>query len=296
MTPQLGRIAAGRPARSPAAPPAVLTLLVTLAAVTSLLGCSAGSDDIGAAGPAQFGISAPGTPDAPDDSLSPPGSAPAREPAAAPVQSASPTASPTVIVKAAGAKDARATVSSRAATARGSASRRSVATPSPAAARGGALAQEKTAASPSPNVTSSGLLLLLGPATESAAETEVVRLVNVQRTAAGCAAVTADATLVQLARAHSLDMSGAAGFRHNGSDGRTPFQRMMAAGYEYSVAAENIAAGQGTASAVMAAWMSSPGHQANIVDCRFTGIGVGMVSRPGTPYVVYWTQEFGTPM
>ena len=141
-----------------------------------------------------------------------------------------------------------------------------------------------------------GPVLLLGAGTESVAEAEVVRLVNAQRTAAGCPAVTADGTLVQLARAHSDDMAGAAGFKHNGSDGRTPFQRMTAAGYDYSVAAENIAAGQPNAGAVMAAWMASPGHQANILDCRFTQIGVGVVNRPGTPYVVYWTQEFATPM
>jgi uncharacterized protein YkwD len=71
---------------------------------------------------------------------------------------------------------------------------------------------------------------------------------------------------------------------------------MTAAGFVYSLAAENIAAGQSTAAAVMAAWMASPGHQANIVDCRFTEIGVGLVNRPGTPYGVYWTQEFGAPM
>jgi uncharacterized protein YkwD len=91
-------------------------------------------------------------------------------------------------------------------------------------------------------------------------------------------------------------MSAAAGFRHNGSDGRTPFQRMVAAGYHYSVAAENIAAGQPNAAAVMAAWMASDGHALNILDCRFGEIGVGVVNKPGTPYVVYWTQEFATSM
>jgi uncharacterized protein YkwD len=167
-------------------------------------------------------------------------------------------------------------------------------TTSPGAAKGAAKAAlgAESGSSPAPSVAP----LLLGPATETVSEAEVVRLVNVQRVAAGCKPVVVDPTLVRLARAHSDDMAGRAGFRHNGSDGRTPFQRMTAAGYDYSVAAENIAAGQPNAASVMTEWLASPGHRANIVDCRFSEIGVGVVNRPGTTYVVYWTQEFGTPM
>ena len=78
-------------------------------------------------------------------------------------------------------------------------------------------------------------------------------------------------------------------------DGRTPFDRMTAAGYRYSTAAENIAAGQRTPQDVMTAWMNSPGHRANILNCALRQIGVGYATGSSSQYGVYWTQDFGTP-
>jgi uncharacterized protein YkwD len=68
---------------------------------------------------------------------------------------------------------------------------------------------------------------------------------------------------------------------------------MRAQGYRFHRAAENIAAGQPSPAAVVAAWMGSSGHRANIVDCRLTELGVGVAV--GGSYRVYWTQDFGTP-
>ncbi len=82
-------------------------------------------------------------------------------------------------------------------------------------------------------------------------------------------------------------------FSHTGLDGRSPFDRMRDAGYSYSSAAENIAAGQPTPAAVVNGWMNSEGHRANILNCKLTQIGVG-VARGGS-YGIYWTQVFGTP-
>jgi uncharacterized protein YkwD len=141
-----------------------------------------------------------------------------------------------------------------------------------------------------------GALLTFGPPTPSTAEAEVVRLVNLERTAEGCPALTVSPLLVQVARAHSQEMSLPGGFRHNSPDGRTPFQRLKAAGYQYSIATENIAAGQPTAAAVVAAWTSDEESKANMLDCRLTQIGVGMVNRPGSQYDTYWTQNLATPM
>jgi uncharacterized protein YkwD len=54
--------------------------------------------------------------------------------------------------------------------------------------------------------------------------------------------------------------------------------------------AENIAQGQATPAAVMADWMASAGHRANILDCDLTTLGVGVAYGPGGPW---WTQDFG---
>jgi uncharacterized protein YkwD len=139
--------------------------------------------------------------------------------------------------------------------------------------------------------------LTLGPRIESAAEAQVVTLVNQQRITAGCPALTLNSILITVARAHSKQMSESTdGIKHNSTDGRTPFQRMTAAGYSYSMAAENIAAGQPTAASVVAAWMGSEGHRENILNCDLTQIGVGMVYKAGSQYGTYWTQDFAAPM
>ncbi len=127
----------------------------------------------------------------------------------------------------------------------------------------------------------------------SAAEAEVLRLVNAERAGAGCGALRSHAVLLRVARAHSKDMGTRGYFAHDSQDGRSPFDRMRAAGYRGGAMAENIAAGQPTAAAVMKAWMNSPGHRANILDCRFRVIGVGAVTVAGSPLRIYWTQNFG---
>ncbi|MFD1271227.1 CAP domain-containing protein [Streptomyces kaempferi] len=59
--------------------------------------------------------------------------------------------------------------------------------------------------------------------------------------------------------------------------------------FDWSAYGENVAYGYSTSAAVMAAWMSSPGHRHNILTCGFREIGVGL-AQPGS----YWTQDFGT--
>ncbi|MFJ7961356.1 CAP domain-containing protein [Streptomyces sp. NPDC096319] len=120
---------------------------------------------------------------------------------------------------------------------------------------------------------------------------EVVRLVNVERAAAGCKALTVDADLTEAAQEYTDDMAATGNFSHTGTDGSQPQDRIEAAGYTWSRSGENIATGQADAAAVMDAWMHSPGHRANILNCGFTEIGVG-VSTDGGPW---WTQDFGTP-
>ncbi|HET8595819.1 MAG TPA: CAP domain-containing protein [Intrasporangium sp.] len=119
----------------------------------------------------------------------------------------------------------------------------------------------------------------------------MLRLVNVERSRARCVPLTANSALTSAARAHSADMARNNYFSHTSLDGRTAFQRMRAAGFTGRMMAENIAAGQRTAAAVMQAWMNSPGHRANILNCGYRYLGVGHVT--GGSYGHYWTQDFG---
>jgi uncharacterized protein YkwD len=127
----------------------------------------------------------------------------------------------------------------------------------------------------------------------TSAEAQVLALVNKERASAGCGALRSNAVLVAVARAHSTDMAVHRYFDHNSQDGRSPFDRMRAAGYKGGLMGENIAAGQPTPAAVMDAWMHSPGHRANILNCGFKVIGIGVHKLASSPYRIYWTQDFG---
>jgi uncharacterized protein YkwD len=149
-------------------------------------------------------------------------------------------------------------------------------------------------------VIAAAALLAVAPATTAVPQADaatltgqqqVIQLVNAQRVKAGCRALRVDLRLVRAAQAHSIDMARRRYFSHTTPDGRTFVQRIRAQGYTGSPLGENIAAGYPTASAVMTAWMKSPGHRANILNCRYTYIGVG--SAIGGPYGYYWTQDFG---
>jgi uncharacterized protein YkwD len=114
--------------------------------------------------------------------------------------------------------------------------------------------------------------------------------VNQERAKQGCRAVTSDARLTQAAQGHSADMARRGFFDHTNPDGKSPGDRITAAGYRWSTYGENIAKGQPTPASVMKSWMNSPGHRANILNCKFAEIGVGVVKSGGP----YWTQVFGT--
>lgn len=131
-----------------------------------------------------------------------------------------------------------------------------------------------------------------GSSGESGAESAVLALVNEERAAAGCRALTANAKLSAAARAYSDTMARSGVMSHTGPDGSTMTSRVEAAGYGWSRLGENIARGQADAAAVMNAWMNSPGHKANILNCDFREIGIGFHKGDDGPW---WTQNFGTP-
>ncbi|MGP4002002.1 CAP domain-containing protein [Streptomyces sp. 8N706] len=127
------------------------------------------------------------------------------------------------------------------------------------------------------------------PADETGAESEVLTLVNRERARAGCRPVTADRKLAGLAEEYSEDMAERHFFDHTDPDGANPWDRAKLLGIG-GLGGENIARGQGDAQAVMDAWMGSPGHRANILNCDYRTLGVGAHFADGGPW---WTQDFG---
>ncbi|MFI9582518.1 CAP domain-containing protein [Streptomyces sp. NPDC052236] len=128
-----------------------------------------------------------------------------------------------------------------------------------------------------------------GSSSAAAAEAAVLSLVNEERAKVGCSPVRADAALADLAGNFSADMAARDFFDHTNPDGLTPWDRAAQAGVE-SLGGENIARGQADAAAVMTSWMNSDGHRANILNCDYKTLGVGVHLGAGGPW---WTQNFG---
>ncbi|MDG4759601.1 CAP domain-containing protein [Micromonospora sp. WMMD710] len=127
--------------------------------------------------------------------------------------------------------------------------------------------------------------------TVSSQAREVVDLVNAERAKAGCKALSIDDKLMTAAQKHSQDQADHQNMSHTGSDGSNAGVRLDRVGYAWRTYGENVAWNQKTPAAVMDAWMNSSGHRANILNCAFTEIGVGIASSNGP----YWTQVFAAP-
>lgn len=123
---------------------------------------------------------------------------------------------------------------------------------------------------------------------------QVIVLTNQYRRAAGCGDLTWNPALAAAAQRHADDMAANNFFGHTSSNGASFVTRIRQAGYRYRLAAENLAGGQGSAEEVVQAWMSSPGHRANILNCRLREIGIGFGYNSNSDYSTYWVQNFGT--
>lgn len=102
--------------------------------------------------------------------------------------------------------------------------------------------------------------------------------------------------LQSAAAGHSIEMAQIGqGIPHTSQDGRTLVDRVRATGYVASSYGENVAAGYGSVEAVMAGWMSSPGHCTNIMSASSQDVGVACSKRSGTLYGTYWTMDLARP-
>ncbi|MEU1085763.1 CAP domain-containing protein [Streptomyces sp. NPDC005892] len=148
----------------------------------------------------------------------------------------------------------------------------------------------KSTAAPAPALTSAAAKTEAPePAVDTSVQAAVLSLVNQERSKVGCSPLTLSSSLTSLAQRFSQDMAARDFFDHTDPDGDTPWDRAAAAGIS-NLGGENIARGQADAQAVMDSWMNSEGHRANILNCDYTTLGVGVYIADGGPW---WTQDFG---
>ena len=129
------------------------------------------------------------------------------------------------------------------------------------------------------------------PADRADLAAQVVALVNAHRAQLGLAALVVSPTLDAAATWKARNMA-AYGYMDHDDPGppqaRTADERIAACGYPHAEWGEDIATGYATAQAVVAAWLGSPEHRANIERPEFRATGVGAAGGP-----VYWAQTFG---
>lgn len=94
--------------------------------------------------------------------------------------------------------------------------------------------------------------------------------------------------LARVAQAHSEEMNQRSNLSHISANGDKMGTRLTKGGYQWKIAAENIAMGINTEEAAIELWMKSPGHCKNIMNGDVIEIGLG---RSGT----YWTLLLASP-
>jgi uncharacterized protein YkwD len=139
---------------------------------------------------------------------------------------------------------------------------------------------------------------VVGQNSRASVRARVVELVNAARSRgrkcgserfAAAPSLRVSRPLNDAAADHARDMARRKYFEHRGRD------RVLRAGYRPRLSGENIAYGPESAEEVVAGWLDSPGHCANIMDSRFEDIGVGLATGRKRGQI-YWVQTFGAPI
>ncbi|PIP55514.1 MAG: hypothetical protein CO183_00850 [Candidatus Zambryskibacteria bacterium CG_4_9_14_3_um_filter_42_9] len=124
----------------------------------------------------------------------------------------------------------------------------------------------------------------------------LVDLTNSNRLAQNVVPLSFNATLTVAAQLKADDMASKGYFAHNSPDGRTPWYWFGEAGYNFIYAGENLAVNFVDSEDVVRAWMNSEGHRVNILNGRFTEIGIAIASGIyNGRNAVYVVQLFGRP-
>ena len=126
---------------------------------------------------------------------------------------------------------------------------------------------------------------------------EMINLTNDSRAEAGIHGLLMNEKLMEAARKKANDMFEFQYFDHNSPSGLTPWDFVRSTGYDYRYAGENLAIDFVTATSAHRALMESSSHRENILNSKYTEIGIvaieGMFNGNKSIIIV---EEFGTPL
>ena len=124
-------------------------------------------------------------------------------------------------------------------------------------------------------------------------QSEIILLTNEERTQNSVGELSENSKLDNAAQQKASDMAQFGYFAHEGPDGKQPWAWIDDAGYDYQYAGENLAVRFVDSKDVVAGWMASPTHRANIVKPAYADVGVGIAQgmykgEPATFVVQYF--------
>ncbi len=143
------------------------------------------------------------------------------------------------------------------------------------------------------NLTENKYPSVLGISTDITSE-QLLTLLNQKRQENGLSVLSFSPELATAARNKANDMLLKNYWAHSSPDGKTPWDFLKDAGYNYVYAGENLARGFNTSEDVTNAWMESPTHRANVLSSNYSDVGFAVVvGSLGGEETVLVVQEFG---
>lgn len=122
---------------------------------------------------------------------------------------------------------------------------------------------------------------------------QVLERINVERASANLPPLARNAQLDAAAQDHANDLlKNGAQLGHRGSDGSTIRQRIVRAGYAGGNVGENWA-GYRSLDKIFDFWLNDAPHRQNILNARYSEIGIGVAARANGGYIV--VTDFGSP-
>jgi len=124
----------------------------------------------------------------------------------------------------------------------------------------------------------------------------LVDLTNTNRLSENLNPLEFSPVLTSAAQLKADDMATKSYFAHTSPDGKNPWYWFTLSNYRFLYAGENLAVNFVDSEDVVRAWMNSEGHKANILNAKFTEIGIAMASGIyNGRESIYVVQLFGKP-
>ncbi len=122
----------------------------------------------------------------------------------------------------------------------------------------------------------------------------VLPLLNTARASVGAGALTMNAQLVAAAQGHSSWMAANETLSHTGAGGSSFTDRISAAGYTWTTAAENVLVrGDDSSGGIFGQWQASPPHNANMMNPAYVDVGIACATSAAGN--VYCTMDLAAP-